>query len=59
MFRDSFSTSLIPYLSYTFGQSRYIWKYDVNPNAMDNADIIILEVVERTIPALVGKKMER
>lgn len=59
MFRDSFSTSLIPYLSYTFGQSRYVWKYDVNPNVMDNADIIILEVVERTIPALVGKKMER
>lgn len=56
MYRDSFAMSLIPYLSNTFGQSKYIWKYEVNPNEMKNADIIILEVIERYIPALTRKK---
>ncbi len=58
MYRDSFSSALIPYLAHSFGDSKYIWKYDVNFNAMKNADVIILEIVERLLPTLVNKQME-
>lgn len=58
MYRDSFSKSLIPYLAHSFGDSKYIWKYDVNFNAMKNADVIILEIVERQLPTLVNKQLE-
>ena len=58
MYRDSFSTALIPYLAHSFGDSKYIWKYDVNFNAMKNADVIILEIVERQLPTLVNKQLE-
>lgn len=58
MYRDSFSTALIPYLAHSFGDSEYIWKKDVNPNSMKNADIIIFEIVERSLPVLVNKQME-
>ena len=58
MFRDSFSTSLIPYLSNSFKLSKYIWTYNVSPLAMENADVIILEIVERNIPTLINSHME-
>ncbi|MGN0192958.1 MAG: DHHW family protein [Candidatus Gastranaerophilaceae bacterium] len=58
MFRDSFSTSLIPYLSHTFKKSKYYWVYNVSPSQMEDADIIILEVVERYLPLIVNSYME-
>ena len=58
MFRDSFTTSLIPYLSHTFKKSKYCWVYNVAPSQMEDADIIILEVVERYLPVIVNNHME-
>lgn len=58
MYRDSFSTSLIPYLAHSFSKSVFIWKRDVNAKAIQNADIIILEIVERNLPHLVNKHLE-
>lgn len=58
MFRDSFATSLIPYLSYTFKNSKYIWKYNVSPKEMENADVIVLEIVERNLSSLINSNME-
>lgn len=56
MLRDSFTISLEPYLSDTFSHSLYIWKYSLNSNydkILDSKpDIVILEIVERSIPAL-------
>ena len=59
IYRDSFTSALAPYLSETFGEVTYIWRY--HPEAGDyekylqHADIIILESVERFVP-LLGKK---
>lgn len=58
MFRDSFTRALIPYLSKSFKMSKYVWKYNISPKMMDNADIIVLEVVERFLPNLVNSYME-
>ena len=58
MFRDSFSASLIPYLSQSFKNSSYVWQYNVAPHIMDSADIIVLEVVERYLPKLINSYME-
>ena len=56
VFRDSFMGFVIPYLSISFKESKYVWQYDVNPSLMKDADIIILEVLERFLPLLT--KME-
>ena len=58
MFRDSFTISLIPYLSHTFKKSKFYWIYNISPSKMKDADIIILEVIERSLPALVNNHME-
>ena len=51
MFRDSYTINLLPYLASSFGKSRYLWKYKITNDDLDwikdNADIIILENVER------------
>ncbi|NOU66237.1 hypothetical protein GC096_19540 [Paenibacillus sp. LMG 31461] len=54
MFRDSFSTSLIPLLSEHFNKSIYIWdhKLDAKIIEMDKPNIVIEEIVERLIPSL-------
>ncbi len=52
MYRDSFTVNLIPYLSKDFKNSKYIWKYDVDKDEINNNDIIILETVERLLPKL-------
>lgn len=56
VYRDSFTTALVPYLSETFGEVTYIWRYHVieedYEKYLKNADIVILETVERYIPQL-------
>lgn len=49
LFRDSFSTSLIPYLNQTFGECTYIWSYKFDKDIIlkEQPDIVILENVER------------
>ena len=50
MFRDSFTTSMIPYLAQSFKNARFLWHYEISPedfSAMKKADIIIYEIVER------------
>lgn len=61
LYRDSFTSALAPYLSETFGEVTYIWRY--HPEAGDyekylqHADIIILEAVERYVPRLGQKNL--
>lgn len=56
VFRDSYSIALIPYLNATFSKARYNWRYDIKRSDLEyiknQADIIILEQVERLVPWL-------
>lgn len=59
VFRDSFFTSLEPYVSESLGDTEYIWtpKYkDLNKIIEYKPDIVIIEVVERSIPNLLTQK---
>lgn len=51
VFRDSFSSALIPYVSETFGEVIYIWTHDLNGNIKlvekEKPDIVIHELVSR------------
>lgn len=58
MFRDSFTTNLIPYLASTFKISKYVWQPEVDFSLMENADVIILELVEVNLSKLIGIKTE-
>lgn len=51
MFRDSFSTALIPYLSENFNRSSYFWTHSFVPEVIlkEKPNIVILETVERYI----------
>lgn len=54
MFRDSFSTLLIPLLSEHFNKSIYIWDHQFNAKVIEqeSPEIVIEEVVERFLPTL-------
>lgn len=51
VFRDSFTTSLLPYLSSTFGEVLYVWDHDLNSYAglilQEKPDIVLWEFVSR------------
>jgi hypothetical protein len=49
MFRDSFATALVPYLSEHFRRILYVWNRDVDPRvvAQENPDIVIQQIVGR------------
>jgi len=57
VFRDSFFTALEPYISRSFKRSTYIW-HRINYQSLskhierDKPDIVIDEVIERTLPYL-------
>ncbi len=53
-YRDSFTTSLVSYYCESFRSARYLWKYDVNLDSLKEADVVILEVVERLIPKILN-----
>lgn len=54
MFRDSFGNALYPFLADSFGHSRFSRKmpYPLTMMQEVNADIVIVEIVERNIPNL-------
>jgi hypothetical protein len=56
VFRDSFTNSMVPYISQTFGEVSYIWSHDLNQfeNIVNDykPDIVIYESVERYIENL-------
>lgn len=58
MFRDSFTTALVPYISETFGEVEYIWDNDMNsPKNQEKIksfkpDIVIQETVSRYVHVL-------
>lgn len=58
MFRDSFTINLIPYLASTFKKSKFVWQPEVDFNLMQDADIVVLEMVEVNLPRLIGDKTE-
>ncbi len=58
MYRDSFSRALIPYLSYSFKNSKFIWRYDISKTVIDEGDVIVLQVVERFLHELKEKKLQ-
>lgn len=57
VFRDSFTTALIPYISYQFGHVEYFWTRDFEKNKhylnKKRPNIVIEECVERYAQALV------
>lgn len=56
VFRDSFTISMIPYISQTFGEVNYVWSHNLNEyETLINdykPDIVIYESVERYIEEL-------
>lgn len=56
--RDSFTINLIPYLASTFKKSKYIWQDTVDFNLMPEADVVIFEIVEVSLPRLIGERAE-
>ena len=56
-FRDSFTQGLLPYITTTFNTSAYFWHYNITASNLsylkDNADIIVIEQVERFVPQLI------
>lgn len=60
VFRDSFTTALTRYLNNTFSFVKYEWRWGITKTDLEyiknNADIIILETVERYIPSLLSLK---
>ena len=58
MFRDSFTINLIPYLASPFKKSKYVWQPVVDFTLMQEADVVVLEIVEVSLPKLIGIKAE-
>lgn len=56
LFRDSFSKSLLPYISSTFGEVLYIWDHDLSLYAgmiqKEDPDIVLNELVSRNAMSL-------
>ena len=51
VFRDSFCSALIPFLSEHFGRSVYIWQYPLDETLVESErpDVVILHIVERSL----------
>lgn len=55
MYRDSFGNALIPFVADEYG-SGYFTKavpYDINLQSENNAEAVVIELVERHIPSLI------
>lgn len=56
VFRDSFTNSLLPYLSSTFGEVLYVWDHDLNSYGelirQEKPDIVLWEFVSRSAHVL-------
>jgi len=51
MYRDSFATALLPYLSKSFSEGYYLWSHVVDEQEIRNEqpDVLIFEIVERSV----------
>lgn len=51
MFRDSFASHLIPFISEQFSRSVYVWSYRVAPEIVESEqpDVVVLEFAERLL----------
>lgn len=52
LYGDSFSIALAPYLAESFKESEFIRGSKPVPFGMNNADVVIFEVLERNLPSL-------
>lgn len=57
IFRDSFTCALMQYFNNTFHYVKYYWRYDITEDDLiemskNNTDVIILEILETFLPAL-------
>lgn len=54
VYRDSFSTALVPYFNETFHEGVYVWTGQITESDVKQVkpDIVVLEIVEREIKAL-------
>jgi hypothetical protein len=54
VFRDSFGSALIPFLSEHFSRAVYLWQYNVDPEVVraEHADVVIQEWVGRRLSTL-------
>jgi hypothetical protein len=54
IFRDSFGSALIPFLSEHFSRAVYLWQYNVDPEviATERPDVVIHELVGRRLVTL-------
>lgn len=54
IFRDSFASALIPFLSEHFSRALYLWQYNVDPSVIEHErpDIVIHQVVGRRLATL-------
>ena len=63
MLRDSYTIAMAPYLNKTFKKIDYHWRYNITRSDLkkvkNNADIIILEQVERLVPRLLTPKFPK
>jgi alginate O-acetyltransferase complex protein AlgJ len=49
VFRDSFASALIPFLSEHFSRAVYLWQNDFDPDVIEqeHPDVVIQEIVSR------------
>lgn len=63
VFRKKFFSSLLPYTATIFSRAEYKWKLFEEVNKayvlQNKPDIIIFEIVERSLPAIFGKSFNR
>ena len=52
VFRDSFGSALIPFLSEEFSRAVYLWQYNVDP------DVVLAERPDVVIQEWVGRRLE-
>jgi alginate O-acetyltransferase complex protein AlgJ len=54
VFRDSFASSLIPFLSEHFSRAVYLWQYNVDPAVIEQErpDVVIQELVGRRLSTI-------
>lgn len=55
--RDSFTGALLPFLAETFSRTTAVWTYKALPDilAAEKPDVVILEIAQRKLPALLNQ----
>jgi len=57
MYHDSFGEGLVPYFAQTHRSAIFHFKKAVEKKEIENADIVIFEIVERQLPKLTDKEL--